>query len=165
MIAFAVLMGTSVIGLIRLFAERRDLMRRQDSVREYNARFSQFVGNSDFDGEAYVWLTKRAPIVQEQIGAFGLLSYKPAGARYFIPNYQVIVNSLSELRRAMTTRSLSELFASDLQEAAWCMEALLRYLGVLDVRRAESARKLRNPPGAFPAFRLYIERAGPARDG
>ena len=115
--------------------------QRRDFAVEYLQKFRQFALTSEdgFDGELYYWLTHRGPKIQDELGIFGVASYRPPAANYMFNNYQLIINILPEIRSGVVNS----------YQIASCEEALIRYIGWLDDRISGLVAQLCNPVTLF----------------
>lgn len=140
-----ILVGVFVIlaiGRISLAHGHRRLEERRALAVEYLSRFSQFVSEDVFDGNAYSWLTLKSVQMQDELGALGLVEYRPPAARNVISNRPVLLDFLPEIRKGKLAARLSRDCA---EAAAACQEALLRYIGDLDRSIEGCESELKNP--------------------
>ena len=77
------------------------------------------------------------------MGEFGVMGYRPAYERYVIPNWPVVLNCLPQMRRNLELE-FSGGPAFD-EHGAMLQEAILRYVGTLEVQAREMDVLLRNP--------------------
>lgn len=133
-------------GLILSFRRHSKILKDLDFAREYRDKFVEFVNhyfkNNDrwsnkgnIDGETYVWLTMNVNKIQNKVGGFGIMTYKPAYQNYMINNYQLIVNTLPLFREGKVENF----------DANSVDDCLLRYLGHLEGNTQESLKNLKNP--------------------
>lgn len=73
--------------------------------------------------------------IQNAVGNFGVMTFKPAFANYMINNYQIIVNSLPKFRDG----------SIDNYEVNSVDDCLLRYIGNLEDYRTDAIKNLKNP--------------------
>jgi hypothetical protein len=135
-----------IIGFVVVYKRLSRLVENIDFAGEYRNKFIDFAnkyvksydkGNhtGDFDGEKYVWLTLNVTKIQDQVGSFGVISYKPAFENYMINNYQIIVNTLPKFREGKI-----ENFDVDAVD-----DCLLRYIGHLKDYKKDAIKNLKNP--------------------
>lgn len=134
-----------IIGYVQTRSEYKDLRKRKDLIVEFGNKFNEFCKQSEFDNQLYFWLVQNSVLVQSELGSFGIVAYKPPSANYMIPNYQVIVNLIPELRREKTDNSMFRDMAIYHEHANLCLEVLIRYLGLLEKWLGEATIELRNP--------------------
>jgi hypothetical protein len=132
----------AVIGLVRLGGVRWRLTSQLLFVFDYRQRLSQLMQTRDRD--TYELLTLDATKMQAQLGAEGVLSFRPPFANYIVPHYPVVVNALAELRKCFSDELLSR---GDLaaQYHALIEDALLRHEGTVRERVRRNTRSLANP--------------------
>ena len=138
----AILALLAVIGLIRLGIVRWRLTSQLFFVFDYRQRLDQLMQKRD--RETYELLTLNATRMQAQLGAEGVLAFRPPFANYIVPNYPVVVNALAELRKCFSDESLSR---GDLpaQYHALIEDALLRHEGTVHERVRRNTSALANP--------------------
>ena len=142
-IAAGFLVSTHVVGLIRLLAYRRELESKRQFAHEFLSSLVRYVKSQGADYEAYAWLVQRLPRMQTHLGILGIAaSYRPPFANYAFSNYQIVVNTLPELRRSLQS-PFSNRVALDY--VAIIQECVLRHLGSLDDQQERTAQDLRNP--------------------
>lgn len=139
------LIATFIIGLVRLFLHGRKLGKRVAFVAKYCTKFADFATKKEFDGEIYIWLTRKVHAIQTELGPFGVVDYGPPAAGYMVRNYQAIANLLPEIRRQKTRRSLSGPGETCQEQVAICLDVLTRYVGFLEDSIEESVNEMMNP--------------------
>ena len=116
----------------------RKLIKKSNFASEYLRRFQLFKNSydTDFDGETYYWLTNRVSKIQSYLGIFGvIMEYQPPFSNYIHRNYQIIINTLPEMRNRTGDSSMINA----------CEDALIRYIGYLDDAIENSINQLMNP--------------------
>jgi hypothetical protein len=92
---------TLLLGLSDLL---RQLSRRKERLlftQKYLNNFRlllESLQTSAFDDKTYEWLALNSEKIQTQLGRNGIATYQPPFAQYFVENYQIIVNTLPEIR-------------------------------------------------------------------
>jgi hypothetical protein len=86
-------------------------------------------------GELYVWLTMNVNKIQNMVGTFGVMTYKPAYQNYIINNYNLIINTIPKFREG-------PIESFDVNSVDDC---LLRYLGHLEELSKDIRSNLWNP--------------------
>ena len=143
LLVIGVIVVLLAIGFIRVVARIRETKRKKEFAEEFVTRLIQYVMSEGSDHESYVWLTHRSAKMQSQSGIFGIArSYRPPFEGYVIPNYQIIVNALPELRRSLEDSILS---SQARQYSTMIQECLIRYIGVLDDQLERSGQDRMNP--------------------
>lgn len=142
--AGAVVLGTLVLGFVRLLVRHRELEKKSAFASEYLDTFMRFAVADENDASAYAWLVRKSVRLQEEMGDHGISAYSPPGSFRYIPNYQVIVNMLPEIMYYRQERfGLGGSTYSNIVRLYW--ETLTRYTGVLDEQSAQSLKRLGNP--------------------
>ena len=135
-----------VIGFVQVFNRQKNVVNKLNFAGEYRKKFIEFVNkyfknrdrwsrSGDLDGELYVWLTKNVSKIQNYVGSFGIMSYKPAYQNYIINHYQIITNTIPKFREGQVE-------SFDVGSVDDC---LLRYIGHLEEYQKETFRNLKNP--------------------
>jgi hypothetical protein len=141
-----------LMGFIRVIFFVRKIGQQDKFAEEFLEKLTNYVKSRGSDETSYIWMVYNSTKMQRDIGELGILKYKPAGASYFINDYEVIVNSLSELKRHYSDMTYSFLPRLANETAEMIRETLIRYLGDLDNSKKELIKKLMNP--------LYIFQEG-----
>lgn len=135
-----------IIGFVQVYNRHSRVVKKIDFSGEYRNKFVEFANkyfqtydrysrSGDFDGELYVWLTMNVSKIQNYVGSFGVMSYKPAFQNYMINNYQIIINTIPKFREGQVENF--DVGAVD--------DCLLRYIGYLEEYRKDTLKNLRNP--------------------
>jgi len=135
-----------IVGFVKVYKRHSRVAENIDFAREYREKFVDFANkyfktfdrfnrSGDFDGEIYVWLTMNVSKIQDLVGNFGVMAYKPAFQNYMINDYLIIINTLPKFREGHVENF--DFGAVD--------DCLLRYIGhVLDYKK-DTLRNLKNP--------------------
>lgn len=156
------LVSIFIIGLIALFIRLFRVAKKIEFAGEYRNKFIEFANkfvktydrfgsSGDFDGEMYVWLTMNVTKIQDMLGSFGIMTFKPAFANYMVNEYQIIANALPKFREGKIDNF-------DVNSVDDC---LLRFLGNLEDYKVDIIKKMKNPfvwfrEGFNEIFRLPI---------
>ena len=135
-----------IIGFVQVYNRQNRVVKKIDFAGEYRNKFVEFSNkyfenydlwnrSGNLDGELYVWLTMNVSKIQNHVGSFGLMSYKPAFQNYLINNYQIIINTIPKFREGQVENF-------DVSSVDDC---LLRYIGHLVDYQKETQQNLRNP--------------------
>lgn len=135
-----------VVGFVNVYKRHSRVVTKIDFAGEYRNKFVEFANkyfqtydrfsrSGDFDGELYVWLTMNVSKIQNYVGSFGVMSYKPAFQNYMFNNYQIIINTIPKFREGQVENL--DVGAVD--------DCLLRYVGYLEEYSKETLKNLRNP--------------------
>lgn len=135
-----------IIGFVQVSNRHSRVVKKIDFAGEYRNKFVEFADkyfqtydrysrSGDFDGELYVWLTINVSKIQNYVGSFGVMSYRPAFQNYMINNYQIIINTIPKFREGQVENS--DVGAVD--------DCLLRYIGYLEEYSKDTLKNLRNP--------------------
>lgn len=135
-----------IIGFVQVYLRHSRVVKKIDFAEEYRNKFVQFANkyfkkydryshSGDFDGELYVWLTKNVIKIQNHVGLFGVMSYKPAFQNYMINSYEIISNTILKFREGQVENF--DVGAVD--------DCLLRYIGYLENYSKDTLKNLRNP--------------------
>lgn len=115
-------------------------MKIADDVKfaeEYLDKFRVYANQyrASLQNEPYCWLTKNATKIQILIGSFGVVDYRPPFASGMFKNYEIIYNTLPEMR---TRKVHPDMIIS-------CADVLMKYLGVKEEALRNHGKKFRNP--------------------
>lgn len=132
-----------IIGFVQVYNRHSRVIKKIEFVDEYRNKFLDFASkyfkthsrSGYFDGELYVWLTKNVSKIQNFVGSFGIISYKPAFQYHVISNYPIIINTVPKFREGQV-ESFDVISVDD---------CLLRYIGYLEEYQNDTQRNLRNP--------------------
>ena len=135
-----------IIGFLEVYKRHSRLIENITFAREYREKFIDFANkysktydrlnrSGDLDGEIYVWLTMNVNKIQDLVGNFGVMSYKPAFQNYMINNYLIILNTLPKFREGQVENF--DIGAVD--------DCLLRYIGHLKEYKKSTLKNLKNP--------------------
>jgi hypothetical protein len=134
---FGIIGALLVIGCVIRVKERLAITERELFARTYLERFNRLAEVSkrrNFDGQTFEWLTMNVPKMQRALGHHGIMDYIAPFGRFQAHNYQLLVNTLPQIRTGNAQTML----------VAACQEAILRYLGELK-EEADDAGSLFNP--------------------
>lgn len=149
MISVSIILGiltVFIIGFVQVYNRHLRVVKKIDFAGEYRNKFVGFANKyfqtydrwsraGDFDGELYVWLTMNVSKIQDYVGSFGVMSYKPAFQNYMFNNYQIIINTIPKFREGQVEKF--DVGAVD--------DCLLRYIGYLEEYSKDTLKNLRNP--------------------
>jgi len=135
-----------IIGFVQVYYRHSRIVKKISFAGEYRNKFVAFANKyfqtydrwsraGDFDGELYVWLTMNVSKIQDYVGSFGVMSYKPAFQNYMFNNYQIIINTIPKFREGQVEKF--DVGAVD--------DCLLRYIGYLEEYSKDTLKNLRNP--------------------
>jgi hypothetical protein len=128
-----------VAGLVKILSSLREVNARAARASEFAGKFRRFANGvyreHNFDSVAYEWLLKKSGPMQNELGALGLIAYRPAFQNYVVQSYQVLFNTIPEIRAGTAHETM----------VATCDDCLLRYLGFVEDIHTEVLRRLRNP--------------------
>jgi len=135
-----------LIGFIQLFRTHSRETTKLEFALEYRYKFIEFNNkyfeqhnsskkSDNLDNELYVWLTKNVSKIQNNVGSFGVMSYKPAFENYMIKNYQIIINTIPKFRKGQIQNF----------DVASVDDCLLRYIGHVEERIKGTLKNLKNP--------------------
>lgn len=141
-----VLITVALIGLMDI---RRDIKALSDDLEftnQFLVKLKEFI-TSHGDPAVYTWLLMRCDRMQVQLGAAGLVSFRPPFMNVEYRNYPLILNLLPELNRAMGEAGAGERIAARHAHdyAAMLQEAVIRRGGVLQFQLDNIGRKATNP--------------------
>lgn len=140
------ILAVFIIGFVQVYNRHSRVEKKIDFASEYRNKFVDFSNKyfktydrysrmGDFDGEQYVWLTMNVSKIQNYVGSFGEMTYKPAFQNYMINNYQIIINTIPKFREGQVESF--DVGAVD--------DCLLRYIGHLEEYSKDTQKNLRNP--------------------
>lgn len=135
----SILFGISAIGLITIIMDKIHLHNRLAFCEEYAHKFSEFcsaVGKGNFDSDGYIWLTSNVGKIQDELGSDGIVyHYRPPFANYVYTRYQLLVNTLPQIRTGQADRDT----------IAACQDSLIRHFGYLNRIDETYINRVRNP--------------------
>jgi len=135
-----------VIGFLKIFNRLSSIVKEIDFANEYRNKFVGFTNkyfanydqwrhSGNLDSELYVWLTMNVNKIQNILGSMGEMTFKPAFQNYFVPNYEIIINTIPKFREGQV-----EAF-----EVNSVDDCLLRYIGHQEENRKNISSFLKNP--------------------
>ena len=135
-----------IIGFVQVYNRHLKVVKKIEFSGEYRNKFIEFSDkyfqtydrysrSGDFDGKLYVWLTMNVSKIQNYVGSFGIMSYKPAFQNYMINNYQIIINTIPKFREGQVEKF----------DVGGVDDCLLRYIGYLKEYSKDTLKNLRNP--------------------
>src|SRR5690554_5572672 len=94
-----------VIGFVQVYSRHNRIVKKIDFAGEYRNKFIDFANkyfenyshwnrSETFDYKQYAWLTMNGDKIQNDVGSFGIMSYKPAFQNYMINDYCIIINTI-----------------------------------------------------------------------
>lgn len=127
------------LGVGQVIIRLRALRARYELVDRYAQRFNRFatgVVNNRFDAVAYAELLGELVRIQSELGSLGRMPwYRPAYATYAISNYDLLINTLPEMRQGQAHPDTVNL----------CLDVLVMHLGRLREQIEETQREVRSP--------------------
>lgn len=149
MITILIILGiltVFIIGFVQVYNHHSKIAKKIDFALEYRNKFIEFSNKylatydrssrtGDFDGQLYIWLTMNVSQIQNYVGSFGVMSYKPAFQNYIVNNYQIIINTIPKFREG-------QIESFDIGAVDDC---LLRYIGYLEEYSKDTLKNLKNP--------------------
>ncbi|HRQ70268.1 MAG TPA: hypothetical protein PLW78_08205 [bacterium] len=149
MIKVIVFAGIFIIFIVGYFIvkKKQSVLEKNDIfVKEYHNKFIDFANiyaksydswnkSGNIDPDLYRWLTLNVSKIQNIIGSFGVMSYRPALGNHYLHNYQIIINTIPKFRSGTV-------MIIDIETVE---DSLLRYAGDLEENKRENSRKLKNP--------------------
>ena len=135
-----------IVGFIQVYNRHSRVVKKIEFAGQYRNKFIEFANkyfkihdrlsrSGDLDGELYVWLTMNVSKIQNYVGTFGVMSYKPAFQNYMINNYQIIINTIPKFREGQV----------ESYDVGAVDDCLLRYIGYLEEYCKETLSNLSNP--------------------
>ncbi len=135
-----------IIGFVQVYNRHSMVAKKIDFAREYRNKFIEFTNKyfqthdrysstGDIDSELYIWLTMNVSKIQNYVGSFGVMLYKPAFQSHMINNYLIIINTIPKFREG-------QVHNFDVRSVDDC---LLRYMGYLEEYSKDTLKNLRNP--------------------
>lgn len=135
-----------IIGLVQVYNRHSRVVKKIDFAGEYRNKFIDFANkyfenyshwnrSETFDYKQYAWLTMNGDKIQNDVGSFGIMSYKPAFQNYMINDYCIIINTIPKFQEG-------HIVSFDVNSVDDC---LLRHLGYLEDYSKDTLKNLRNP--------------------
>lgn len=116
-----------------------DFRKRKYYLYEFLSKYDSYMSSEGRDSESLAWLIRNGDRMQEEIGSFGIVDFKPPFSNYYIKNYSLIINGLS---------NIAQYYRNGLgrsEEAHLIFETLLRYEGWIDNSYINIKKSFLNP--------------------
>jgi hypothetical protein len=138
-----VVVSTSLLGLLLIIFQLLSTAHQLWFTHRFFSAFQKYCQSVGNDINTYRWLMEHSQSMQWAMGEGGILAvYRPAYANYAINNFQIIINMLPEVRQCFEG-NFSYRFTQP--HIAIVQDTLLRFIGVLKVKRNMAIRALLNP--------------------
>lgn len=135
----SIICGITILGFYKIYSSINKLKTRKIFIQLYLSNFHEFCverSQEFFDNEKYVWLTQNVSKIQRELGFNGVVyNYHPPYANYIYPEYQLLVNTLPQIRVGQAYN----------QDIASCEDALLRQMGSLQEMKENYLKYIKNP--------------------
>ena len=141
MITIIILIILLLIGWSTIKHNLNKSVMDNNSIIEYRDKFIEFCNqfnrnNSNSTSlDLYNWLIMNSQHIQNKIGGFGKMDYKPAFAQFYIRNYEIILNTIPKFRNHDIEDF--DIYSTD--------ECLLRYIGYQNERIICIEKQIKNP--------------------
>ncbi len=135
-------------GFAKLVSDCLSSLRKIEFTEEFRTKYHRYCESNGADDESYSWLVFNSHRMQNSMGSYGQISYRPPFASYMIKNHPIILNFIPEIRGHFEDRALSGRIIGDSNLRRYMKltdETLIRFLGVLDEWNTKARRDLRNP--------------------
>jgi len=145
------LVGLMILGFFSIWRKRKALIAKHSFAAEYLNKFNEFSGQllkqEKLNEMSFVWLTKNVDKMQEMLGVIGTVQYRPAFERYIFGDYQILINTLTQITNRMAHED-------DIRS---CISILIRFVGILENLENNIKKDFRNPlVWFFEGIRLVI---------
>jgi hypothetical protein len=138
-VLISVLISLMTLGYFSLLRKRKNLIAKHTFTTEYLNKFGEFsnqiLNQEKLSDQLYIWLTKNVDKMQEMLGLAGMVQYRPPFAKYIITNYQILINTLAQVPNGMAEED----------DIRFCLNLMLRFVGVLEGSEKDINKNLRNP--------------------
>ena len=135
-----------IIGRIRISYKIKGIQEKIKSSDEFLAKFKDYLNSLGKDQKTYSWLVQMSHQFQLEMGFYGVIpTFYHQPSRTSIPNYQVIINGIPELRRMFNNQDYPSDKSALRDFGLSLIESILRHRGYLlsDINAIEKG--LKNP--------------------
>ena len=134
----AVLFASAFAGAISCWRKFEEAKERRSLAYEFQNKFidlaNYYENNRQLSGD-YTWLVQNAVTIQRRLGGFGQIHFRQPFENKYIPNYEIVTNTLSKFRSGIVHEA----------EIGYADDALLRYLKYTDEVFEQAEKNLKNP--------------------
>ena len=130
---WTILCTFAAIGVIELIYNFCLLKQRKRFGEKYLLKYKQLVDSGPSEKKHYQWLLRNVDKMENQMGEYGLIGYRPPYANYQIPNYPALSNTLLNIRTPASV------------DLAGTQALLERYIGALEDAISKKWREMFNP--------------------
>lgn len=144
-IVIVIILAILTIGLISILVNAYNTHDSLVRLQEYRNEFVMFANDiyrNEFNMKLYTQLQLKSARIQHIVDNFGTFKYKPAFANYYINNYQIIINSLTEIRNNYSIGTYATLGT---QEIDLVDNVLLTCIGAYSDTFEEYKKDCKNP--------------------
>jgi hypothetical protein len=132
-----------LIGLFHILIFRNENLKKLDFSDDYRIKLieqaNNYFSSSAIDKSALYWLTKKSEKIQNLVGRFGIMDYKPALQNEFYKNYHIIINTIPKF-------NLRTLHPDDI---TYVDNSISRFIGSLEEKHDVYSKKMKNPISWF----------------
>jgi len=129
----------TIVGYFSILKKQKRLIAKHLFAAEYLNKFNEFsaqiLQQEKLNEKSFIWLTKNVDKMQEMLGIIGIVQYRPAFERHIVGDYQILINTLTQITNRMAHED----------DIRTCISILLRFVGILENRVSEINKNLRNP--------------------
>jgi hypothetical protein len=151
LIPIIVLIGILIVGYFYLRLKKNQLNIKQQKILLFLEIFYDYIESNGKDFAAYSKLTRQSPMIQDLMGTWGIVNYRPPNVNHSILNFPLIINFLPEIRKIYDDNDLVSLRNQYIESYN---ESLNRFLGVLENQITNIESELKNP---FYSFKSGIQ--------
>lgn len=139
----------SIIGFLEIFFSLKRTQKHLLFTTEFINHYRLLVNSLDknqLDNTAYTWIIKNVDKMQNLLGIIGVMSYRPPFASYMFSNYQVLVNTIPEIRNRSYHPTMIHT----------CDDILMRKYGILEEDQQILKKEISSPFKIFRKGLLYL---------
>lgn len=140
------ILSVCIIGLLYVVKKHSDDSQRLQFADEFRNKFivfsnryfqtyDRYTRTGEFDVDLYVWLTMNVSKIQNHVGSFGFMYYKPPYQNYMINQYAIIINTIPKFRNGQVEKF----------DAGAVDDCLLKHIGNLEENIKNYSHHIKNP--------------------
>ncbi len=135
-----------IIGRIRISYKIKGVQEKIKSSDEFLARVKDYLNSLGKDQKTYSWLIQMSHQFQLEMGFYGVIpSFYHHSSKTSIPNYQIIINGIPELRRMFDNQDYPADKSALKDFGISLIDSILRHRGELLTDLYVIEKGLKNP--------------------
>lgn len=130
-------LALAIIGFFRIAKRIKDNLEIYYLFIEFTNRFQDYAfGKEDRTQEKFDWLLQRSDKIQNYMGKFGIVVYKPPHSNFVINHYSVVTETINSLTTSLGVHT---------DDLMTCRNMLVRYASGIDDFISSDRERLKNP--------------------